>query len=547
MWRSLFYLATAVGMTSALSWPLRAQEPPVFGEEMDVRVVNIEVVVTDREGNRVTGLMPSDFRLRVDGKEMPVEYFSEIREGRAVAPAGAPPDTAAALQGVAPEGAVGTYYLVFIDDYFSIPPRRNEVLKSLRAEIGRLGPDDRMAVVAFDGGRLAVLSNWSNSRSDLEKAFDQAVARKTHGFHRLVERTSLRGNLTFIRSATDDGETPDLALMSTGANLQQAAYDEMLIRQLRDAIGGAVSALRGFGGPPGRKVMLLLSGGWPYSVEGLIDAETSNLPSQELPSGESLYRLLTSTANWLGYTIYPVDVPGMQTLAADVEAEAPTGRFAAADERENEGTLHFIAKETGGKPLLNDNRNLALASAAADTRSYYWLGFSPAWKRNDELHSVKVEVARPALDLRYRTSFRDLSQKAEVAMKVESALLFGNLPGGMAMPMRLGTPAKAKKGGGLEIPVTLGLPADLMTGLLAGGRYTVELELRFAASDENGNSSEIPVLPLKLSSEQPPEPGKFVRYETTLWLKGKANHLVAAVYDPLSGKVATAEGEIKAP
>src|SRR5688572_6141379 len=40
-----------------------------FGEVIDVRVVNVEVVVTDREGKRVTGLQPGDFRLRVDGEE----------------------------------------------------------------------------------------------------------------------------------------------------------------------------------------------------------------------------------------------------------------------------------------------------------------------------------------------------------------------------------------------------------------------------------------------------------------------------------------------
>ncbi|MYJ24076.1 MAG: hypothetical protein F4080_00670 [Holophagales bacterium] len=41
--------------------------PAVFSEVIDVRVVNIEVVVTDRDGNRVHGLTASDFELLVDG------------------------------------------------------------------------------------------------------------------------------------------------------------------------------------------------------------------------------------------------------------------------------------------------------------------------------------------------------------------------------------------------------------------------------------------------------------------------------------------------
>src|SRR6478609_400524 len=161
--------------------------PPSFGESIDVRVVNVEAVVTDRQGNRVSGLRPEDFRLRVDGKEVPVEFFSEVRDGEALpapsegAPAPAPQAAAkAAVQGVA-EGRVGTYYLLYIDDYFSVGAQRNTVLQALKADLGRLGPDDRMAVVAYNGGRLTMLSNWSGSPADLGRAFDQAMARGARG------------------------------------------------------------------------------------------------------------------------------------------------------------------------------------------------------------------------------------------------------------------------------------------------------------------------------------------------------------------------------
>ena len=265
---------------------------------------------------------------------------------------------------------------------------------------------------------------------------------------------------------------------------------------------------------------------------------------RELPEGEDLLRSLASTANLLGYTLYPVDVPGVQATAADAEAGAPGApRFGSLSEQEIEGTLHFLAKETGGKPLLNSNRAVALTNASSDTRSYYWLGFSPSWQRNDKVHDIKVTVQRSDLEVRSRTGFLDLSRKAEVSMKVESALLFGNFPGALPMPMRLGTPVRSKRGE-LEIPVTLGLPVNLMTVVPVDGKYAAQLELRFAASDSQGNGSEIPVLPLNLTSDKPPTPGKHVRYDTKFTLHGKADHLVVAVYDPLSGRIATAEADI---
>src|SRR3954454_7568785 len=73
--------------------------PPSFGESIDVRVVNVEAVVTDRQGHRVSGLKPEDFRLRVDGKEVPVEYFNEVRDGEALPAA---PEAASAEAAQAP-------------------------------------------------------------------------------------------------------------------------------------------------------------------------------------------------------------------------------------------------------------------------------------------------------------------------------------------------------------------------------------------------------------------------------------------------------------
>ena len=524
-----------------------ADTPPSFDEAIDVRVVNLEAVVTDRSGKLVTGLKPSDFRLRVDGKEVPIEYFSEVHDGQALAtPAGAPegkPEAGAAVQGLA-EGTVGTYYLVFIDDYFSIALQRDLVLKGLKADLARLGPGDRMAIVAYDGGRLAMISNWSGSQADLASAFDRAMARKTHGLERVVERRALRSDQEFASQTTADNAPLDLSVTQGGLNNLQLAYAENLVRQVKGDVQAAVSAMRGFAAPRGRKVMLLLSGGWPYSVSSYTSG--GGTPTRELPEGEQLFRHLASTANLLGYTLYPIDVPGIQTGAADAEATGPTPAAIGSSEQEVEGSLHYLAKQTGGKAILNSNRALALASAKEDTRSFYWLGFSPSWQRNDKTHDVKLDARRNDLRIRTRSGFLDLSRKAEVTMKVESALLFGNPPDGLQMPMKVGTPARSKVGE-VEIPLTLALPVDVMTVLPEGNKFAAHLELRFAASDASGNTAEIPTLPVNLSSDHPPVPGKYVKYETKVKLHGKADHLVVAVYDPLSGKLATAETDVALP
>ena len=56
--------------------PAAAQEAPLpnlFSDVMDVRVVNVEAVVTDKKGNRVRGLEAGDFELLVDGEPVPID------------------------------------------------------------------------------------------------------------------------------------------------------------------------------------------------------------------------------------------------------------------------------------------------------------------------------------------------------------------------------------------------------------------------------------------------------------------------------------------
>ena len=121
--------------------PPQSSAPPpprTFDEVIDVRVVNVEAVVEDRSGKRVRGLGPADFRLLVDGREVPVEYFTEVAEGKA----------AAGREGAAPAAGagedVGRGYLIFIDESFSIAASRDAALAGIAADLGRLGAEARM-------------------------------------------------------------------------------------------------------------------------------------------------------------------------------------------------------------------------------------------------------------------------------------------------------------------------------------------------------------------------------------------------------------------
>ncbi|HEY0511271.1 MAG TPA: VWA domain-containing protein [Thermoanaerobaculia bacterium] len=534
--------------------PAAAQQPPapaagapqsIFGEQIEVRVVNVEAVVTDRQGNRISGLTPGDFRLEVDGKPVPIEFFNEVRGGQAIAPAaGAESSPVKGLPSLAPGSPVGTSYLVFIDDFFSVTPRRDQLLQNLKTQISRLGPEDRMAIVAWDGSRIDMLSSWSNSERQLGAAIQKAIGLRANGVARMAELRTFQEGRRLSGATYEPGPRASFARQ---LDLQEIEFAARVAGQTERAVDAAVSALRGFASPPGRKVMLLLAGGWPFSAtDYVVNNPNRPISEREVPPGEEIFRPLVDTANRLGYTLYPVDVPGIEGASVDASLAGPAPAGINLREQEHEASLLYVAEQTGGRALLNSASAELLQAVEADTRSYYWFGFTPAWKGNDKRHRVTVAVLPKGLKVRARNDFLDLSRKAETSMIVESAMLFGNSPDTRAIPVKLGTPVDSGRRE-MEVPVALAIPVDAITFVPIAGKYKSELELRVSVQDAGGNRAPVPVIPVVLSADEAPKTGTFVRYETRLKLRRTPHHLMLAIFDPLSGKILTAQADVAPP
>lgn len=176
-----------------------------------------------------------------------------------------------------------------------------------------------------------------------------------------------------------------------------------------DAFGAtALAAMRAFSSAPGRKIMLLLSGGWPGGEDPRV----------------------SEAANLLGYSLYPVDVSGLQASAvplsaayvglAQADAGADYGFITSDWEQRVHWGFEALARETGGKASLNGLREAALERTLEDTEAYYWLGFSPTWKADGRKHDIRLEVRGSGLRVRARRSYSDLSLKAQQTLEAQS-------------------------------------------------------------------------------------------------------------------------------
>jgi len=484
--------------------PATAQEAPLpdlFAEVLDVRVVNVEVVVTDRDGNRVQELHASDFELLVDGEPVPIDYFTEIDEGRAVA---RDVDGVGNAPSLTPGEPVGTNFLVFIDELFAIRRQRDGFLNRLERDLALLNPSDQVAIVAFDGYGVTRLTDWTNSRDKIENAIQRARERKALGLMRML----------------DLGDRTD---------------------QVRRTVMAATASIRSLADVPGRKVMLLLvetfcapSRSWEFSSfweDGTCREDVG-----------SMYQPLVTAANRLGYTVYPVDMAGLHpTFGLDPD----TGALRMDNtEDAREAALWFLAHETGGRALINFYRKVALAETAADTRSFYWLGFNPPGAGNDALHDIEVRLPdHPKLRVRSRRHYRDMSRSTEFALLVEGSLMFGGMPGKDVLEVHFGTPHKTgfRK---FLVPMWVTIPVDELTLLPVDGQWMNDVEFRISVVDRYGDRSKNLGTRIPIRYSQAPPPGETFVYETELPIPKGMHRFLAALYDPLSGEILARRGTV---
>ena len=464
--------------------PAAAQD---YTESIDVRVVNVETVVTDAQGRQVRGLGREDFRLLVDGREVPVEYFSEIEEGKA----------AADRAGAVPSGGAGRSYLVFLDDSFSIAAHRDSVLAGIAADLGRLGPEDQMAVLAFDGRNLATLCPWTADRGALATALAAARQRPTGGGQLIAQSYSLTVDEDLTKVAM--GPDADFTLKMMAERRHEEVYS-----QAGYTTGALAAALEGFAAPPGRKVLFLITAGW------------------QIVRAPAFYGPVVRTANRLGYTLYPVDTVNLDPRPL--------------------GALEWLAGTTGGKVVKTGFDRSAFAEALADSGSYYGLGFTPAWKGNDRGHQIRVEVRRSGVAVRSRQSFTDVSRQGQTEMRAESLLYFSGQEKDRRLRVELG---KARPAGRseVEVPVILGVPVASLRVVPEGRSYAAEVPLVIALVDERGRHASLPGLRLRVTFKEPPRAGGFARFKTVIKLRKAEQHVVFAVDDPVGG--ATLWGEAR--
>ena len=115
---SLLLLGAATALAQQATAPA-----PTFSERVEVRVLDLDVDVTDSKGQPVTDLTREDFTVKIAGKPVPIDYFSRVDQGTIHAPdlASASPDQVLTAYKKGEDAYLPRNFLIYVDLGF-LPP-----------------------------------------------------------------------------------------------------------------------------------------------------------------------------------------------------------------------------------------------------------------------------------------------------------------------------------------------------------------------------------------------------------------------------------------
>lgn len=518
-----------------------------FSETVEVRVVNIEAVVTDRDGNRVHGLTRDDFEILENGKPQAITNFSEF---------GSEPATAALPSVSVDEIEVAVdvpprrprRIILFADDIRMTKFKADEFFASLRRFLDRnIEEGDEVMLATWDN-RLNVRVPFTPDPADLEREIRRLYFRALPIRER-EDLVALDAELAeFERERQYELNNPDLP-QTAERNIQGsiASANEMFFIRMKRKTAALNGLMTRFGGIDARKIFVLMSQDLPLNPH--LTARKPG-PNAGIAGQWSTYDLLQSlirTANAHDITIHTIHPRGLANsmMGADVNMsadEAVSRALSGADERELENStrsLALVAAETGGTMAAGPKDvALQLDTISADLESYYFLGYKPkGWKRD---RKIEVRVRNRDYVVRARSGFVERSREEQLQDQVVANLFDRTSKTSFDIEARAVGRRDDPKSRQLIVPIEVKIPVRGLTLMPEGKRFRGNFSVYVAAANEKGDVSDVVQRTQKLDirdSDLAAAQEGHVTYQLELKIRGTTQTISVMVVDNMGGGI----------
>ncbi|MEJ7623518.1 MAG: VWA domain-containing protein [Pyrinomonadaceae bacterium] len=417
--RPILFLLSILLLSSAVF-----SQPPTPTPDADdvvkitTKLVQVDVVVTDKKGSQVRDLRASDFELLQDGKVQKIVGFTYVavdsksvsntiertpqEKGR--------PSTVIPPARLAP-GDVGRVIAVMVDDgacgasLWGINSSRDGVKRFINEQ---MLTTDMVAIYRTRAGS-STFQQYTSDKAVLMKA-----AEKIRWYPGQGGCGNADGSFTEAAKAntytTTSAEGTKTITIESDAEKKSREYREDSIRnnQVVGTLGVIRYALRGLEQAPGRKLMFLLSDGLAFRSR-----------QNETLSARDAMRDVTDAANRAGVVVNTFDlraanVSGMIEAKDEVHvrdnfnATEPISQGRMRDARLAQEGLAVLAYDTGGEFYQGSDRlNVPMGEILRRETGYYLLAYEPGDEsfKDKRFNKIEVKLNVPDLKVAYRAGF----------------------------------------------------------------------------------------------------------------------------------------------
>jgi len=526
-----------------------------FVETVQVHVVNVDVIVTDRRGRPATGLTREDFELLEDGAPVAITNFY-AGSGRARAeeeemvPAGVPEDQRLHL-------------VIVLDLAASRPFDRNAAITHLQNLVQEvLDPSARVMVATLDRS-LKMRSRMTGDRDEVTTALERIRGEAGEGVATDAQRRMLLRAMEHTQFAGDSRQaiSRDREFYEEDARSQLQSIHGMAEWERTQALGtlGALERLsQSLAGIPGRKVMLYVGDGlsarpgealfqaWQnkffdlardWGISAALEASRYEL---ERPLRDMVDRANTSRVSF--YTLEPGGGQPTTALGAERGGGVWAPELEAMETMSRQQSLMALTSGTGGRSLAGGVDGPSGLSAFEDElEGFYSLGFSPEGDGPNRYRSLRVRVKDDSLRVRHREGYRRRSTEEQMQDRTVAALVHGAVDNTLGVAIAPQSPTR-RSDGNYSVRVMVQVPLGNVVFLPGSAAHTGRLIIYLAVEDDRGRTSPVErrEFPISIPNDHILTAlGQFAGFTFDMNLRRGPHRVAVTVQDELGGVVAT--------
>jgi VWFA-related protein len=506
--------------------PLLAQSQPApYIETFDVRLHDLDVIVTDRAGKPVPGLRKEDFVVTENGAPQTITNFTVFGDSTGTAT-----KDGTGAEGAAADDSGGRRFVFFIDELALHPYTRNRMITHASNLVRAMKPGDEAMIItpaAEEKVALPFTGNVDTVLATLKKVFMSTGTRTS---------TQTRREQEFLEQQLAMSPRSDKAYGDSSVEQQRRQvkrmYARAVTRRVDQRLGQLRSIIAALAETPGRKVLILAteslsatpgveafradanpaidedssvrndgvvadSRGGATLEAGKSDGEAAR-PDTESNWGDkrAVIREIARKASTNGITIYALQpefglrlsAPGGIERRSNISMAVVNPTYIAQVNAGTETTLATLTEMTGGKWYRGDGPvDDAFRQVASDVTTYYSIGYPAPEGKTDVARAIDVTVkGRPDLRVRFRKELVEKSLSQEMADQVVASLLVPRTKNELNIDVT--TNVKPFNGNMREVTVQVDVPMEKLLFLQEGNdTYKAQFSVHYAAAGQSAD------------------------------------------------------------